>query len=96
MRSHAATARRVIGAVLVGTALVLALGLTDGVQRAVPGYTDALQNRLEGNPSVTQDLKRVQGEATTGVLSDCTPANPAPTAAQLPLRRDQRLAADPR
>ena len=76
VRSHAATARKVIGAVLVVTALVLALGLTDGLQRAVPGYTDALQNRIEGSPSVTQDLRRVQGEATAGGLADCTPASP--------------------
>ena len=76
VRTHAATARKIIGAVLLVTALVLALGLTDGIQRAVPGYTNALQNRLEANPSVTQDLKRVQGEVTTGALSDCTPESP--------------------
>jgi cytochrome c biogenesis protein CcdA/thiol-disulfide isomerase/thioredoxin len=76
VRAHAATARKIIGAVLLVTAAVLALGLTDGIQRAVPGYTNALQTRLEGSPSVTQDLKRVQGEATTGALSDCTPASP--------------------
>ena len=48
VRTHAATARRVIGAVLVVTALVLALNLTDGLQRAVPGYTDALQTQHRG------------------------------------------------
>ena len=76
VRTHAATARRVIGAVLLVTAVVLALGLTDGVQRAVPGYTTALQNRIEGSPSVTRDLRQVQGEATGGALSDCTPSSP--------------------
>jgi len=76
VRTHAATARRVIGAVLLVTAVVLALGLTDGVQRAVPGYTNALQNRIEGSPSVTRDLRQVQGEATGGALSDCTPSSP--------------------
>jgi cytochrome c biogenesis protein CcdA/thiol-disulfide isomerase/thioredoxin len=76
VRSRAAAVRRVIGAVLLVTAVVLGLGLTDGVQRAVPGYTNALQSRLEGSPSVSQDLKRVQGEATTGALADCTPSSP--------------------
>ena len=50
VRTHAATARRVIGAVLVVTALVLALGLTDGVQRAVPGYTDCPPEPHRGEP----------------------------------------------
>ena len=76
VRTHAATARRVIGAVLLVTAAVLALGLTDGVQRAVPGYTNALQNRIEGSPSVSRDLRQVQGEATSGALSDCSPSSP--------------------
>jgi cytochrome c biogenesis protein CcdA/thiol-disulfide isomerase/thioredoxin len=76
VRTHAATVRRVIGAVLLATAVVLALGVTDGVQRAVPGYTNALQNRIEGNPSVTRDLRQVQGETTVGALADCTPASP--------------------
>ena len=47
MRDHAAAVRKAIGAVFVVTALVLALTLTDGLQRAVPGYTTALQNRIE-------------------------------------------------
>ncbi len=41
IRTRAAVARRVIGAVLVATALVVGLNLTDGLQRAVPGYTDS-------------------------------------------------------
>ena len=76
LRTHAATARTVIGAVLLVTAVVLALGLTDGVQRAVPGYTNALQNRIEGSPSVSRALRQVQGEATAGALSDCSPSSP--------------------
>ena len=48
VRTHAATVRRVIGAVLVVTALVLALNVTDGIQRAVPGYTDSLHHPPRG------------------------------------------------
>ena len=76
VRTHAATARKVIGAILLVTAVILALGLTDGVQRAVPGYTNALQNHIEGNPSVSRALRQVQGEATAGALSDCSPSSP--------------------
>ena len=57
---------RVIGAVLMVTALVLALNLTDGLQRAVPGYTSTLQNRIEGNPSASRALDGVTGQATGG------------------------------
>jgi cytochrome c biogenesis protein CcdA/thiol-disulfide isomerase/thioredoxin len=77
VRSHAATVRKVIGAVLLVTALVLALNLTDGLQRAVPGYTGTLQNRIEGNSSATRALADVTGKATGGALSNCAPASPA-------------------
>jgi hypothetical protein len=63
-------------AVLV-TALVLALNLTEGLQRAVPSYTGALQNRIEGNSSATRALAGVTGKATGGALSNCMPASPA-------------------
>ncbi len=43
------TVRRVAGAVLVATGLAMAFGLTDAVQRAVPGYVAAVQQRFEDN-----------------------------------------------
>ncbi len=76
IRARAAIARRVIGAVLVATALVVGLNLTDGLQRAVPGYTDALQNRIEGNASATEALGRVSGNVASGDLAMCTPSSP--------------------
>ena len=76
VRSHAATARRVIGAVLLVTALVLALNLTDGIQRAVPGYADALTQHLEANSSATRALDGVKGISGTGSLANCTDASP--------------------
>ncbi len=76
VRTHAATARRVIGAVLVVTALVVGLNLTDGLQRAVPGYTNALQSHIEGNVSARQALGRVTGNVASGDLATCTPASP--------------------
>lgn len=56
------------------TALVLALNLTDGLARAVPGYTGALQKRIEGNSTATRALAGVTGKATGGALSNGTPA----------------------
>ena len=76
VRAHAATARRVIGAVLVVTALVVGLNLTDGLQRAVPGYTNALQSHIESNVSARQALGRITGNVASGDLATCTPASP--------------------
>ncbi len=76
IRTRAATIRRVVGAVLVATALVLAFNLTDGLQRAVPGYTDALQNHIEGNPSARHALSDLTGNNTDGSLSSCNEGSP--------------------
>ena len=76
IRTRAAVARRVIGAVLVATALVVGLNLTDGLQRAVPGYTDTLQSHIEGNASARAALGRVSGNVASGDLATCTPSSP--------------------
>ncbi len=76
VRTHAAQARRIIGVVLMLTALVLALNLTDGLQQAVPGYTDTLQTHLESNASAKRALAGVTGQSTGGALADCTPDGP--------------------
>ncbi len=74
--SRAAAARRVIGVVLVATALVIGFNLTDGLQRAVPGYTGALQGHIEAGASARQALAGVTGQSTTGALASCTDASP--------------------
>ncbi len=73
VRTHAALARRIVGAVLLVTAVVLALpgNLTDAFQRALPGYTDALTNHLERNASATRALDGVRGISGGGALSNC-------------------------
>jgi cytochrome c biogenesis protein CcdA/thiol-disulfide isomerase/thioredoxin len=76
VRSHVAMTRRVIGAVLMVTAVVLAFNLTDGVQRAVPGYTDALAKNLESNSSAARALDGVRGVSDGGSLANCTDASP--------------------
>lgn len=76
VRSRAALVRRIVGVVLVGTALALALNLTDGLQRSVPGYTDALQSHIEGNASAKQALAGVTGNDSDAVLASCTDGNP--------------------
>lgn len=76
LRTRAATVRRIIGVVLLATAVVLSLNLTDGIQRALPGYTDTLTKHLEANPSATRALDRVKGVTGGGALADCTDASP--------------------
>jgi len=76
VRSGAAVARKAIGAVLVVTALLIGLNLTDGLQRALPSYTSALQSTIEGNASATRALGQVTGNGATGQLANCTDASP--------------------
>jgi thiol-disulfide isomerase/thioredoxin len=76
IRTRAAAIRRVVGAVLVATALILAFNLTDGLQRTVPGYTDALQNHIEANPSARHALSGLTGNTTDGSLSSCNEGSP--------------------
>ena len=76
IRAHAAAVRQVIGALLVATALLIGLHVTDGLQRAVPGYTNALQSHIESNASATDALGRVTGNVVSGALANCTPESP--------------------
>jgi cytochrome c biogenesis protein CcdA/thiol-disulfide isomerase/thioredoxin len=75
VRTRASVARKVIGVVLVVTALVIALNLTDGLQRALPGYTDTLQTHLEGSNEAKQALGGVTGNNSGGALSTCSPTS---------------------
>ncbi|MGD0320411.1 MAG: cytochrome c biogenesis protein DipZ [Acidimicrobiales bacterium] len=61
IRTHAPTARRVGGAVLLAMTLAIGLNLTDGLQRAVPGYTSALQKSIEGTAYAKKQLAALTG-----------------------------------
>jgi cytochrome c biogenesis protein CcdA/thiol-disulfide isomerase/thioredoxin len=69
------TVRRVAGAVLITTAVAMALGLTDAVQRAVPGYVAAVQRQVEDNPTARAALDALRSDepaeqaAATGPLT---------------------------
>jgi cytochrome c biogenesis protein CcdA/thiol-disulfide isomerase/thioredoxin len=75
-RTRAAVIRKVIGVLMLVVALAVWLNLTSGLQKALPGYTDALTNHLEANASATSALRSVRGETGEGALGDCTPASP--------------------
>ncbi len=76
VRRHSETVRRVAGAVLVVTALALAFNVTDGVQRTVPGYTNALQNRFETGSAAKDALAGVTGASTSGQIATCPTDSP--------------------
>jgi len=76
-RSHAVTARRIGGVVLLVMTLLIAFNLTDGLQRVVPGYTSALQRVVEGNSYATHQLAVIKGEADAhGGPASCAPDVP--------------------
>ncbi|HET8872463.1 MAG TPA: thioredoxin family protein, partial [Gaiellaceae bacterium] len=53
---HAETTRRVAGALIGITALAIAFGADQRFTTAVPGYTEALQNRVERNATARREL----------------------------------------
>ena len=62
VREHLPVLRRVAGAVLAVTTLAIAFGVLDPLQRAVPGYTSALENRIESNTAIANQLHALSGE----------------------------------
>ena len=74
IRQHARVARQVAGVVLVGMTLAIAFNLTDGLQRAVPGYTSALQKHIEGTTYVTKQLNTLTGSGGANAPSCPTAA----------------------
>jgi cytochrome c biogenesis protein CcdA/thiol-disulfide isomerase/thioredoxin len=66
LRRHGPTVRRVGGVVLIGMAVAISFNAFDGLQRAVPGYSDALQ----GSNAVRQQLNELTGKGHS-LLADC-------------------------
>ncbi|HEX3793037.1 MAG TPA: cytochrome c biogenesis protein DipZ [Acidimicrobiales bacterium] len=62
VRNHLPAVRRAAGAVLALTTLAIAVGLFDPLQRDVPGYTSALQDRIESNSAISKQLQHLSGE----------------------------------
>ena len=70
LRERGPLLRRVGGVVVLVFALGIATNAFAGLQRAVPGYTAALQSAIEGTSSVRQQLNHLKGGGTTA-LSSC-------------------------
>lgn len=67
LRTRARAIRITAGALMIVVALAIGFNLTDGLQTSVPGYTNALQNSVEQNPSAAGQLHALTaGGAGTG------------------------------
>ncbi|MGH3137078.1 MAG: cytochrome c biogenesis protein DipZ [Gaiellaceae bacterium] len=62
VRTHAGAARKVAGVVVGATALAIAFGVDQRFTTAVPGYTEALQERIERNSVAREEIEKLNGE----------------------------------
>jgi cytochrome c biogenesis protein CcdA/thiol-disulfide isomerase/thioredoxin len=89
LRRRAPLLRQGAGLLIIASAAVIAFGIAQPLQRDLPGYTTALDSRIEGNSSITSSLDKISGEhviarvasfghdlpdASNTVLSDYGPA----------------------
>lgn len=79
-RSHSNRFRIAGGAVIVLLACALTFGLTDGLQRTVPSYTQSLQRRVEDNPAARAALAALDEPSQTAATGTAA-AVPGPTPA---------------
>jgi thiol-disulfide isomerase/thioredoxin len=63
--------RKVSGVVMIVLAVALAFNLTDALQRALPGYTDSLQQGVESSSAFRPQLSGLTNGTNTQ-LSRCT------------------------
>jgi cytochrome c biogenesis protein CcdA/thiol-disulfide isomerase/thioredoxin len=62
LRDHLPVVRQVAGVVLGVATLAIAFNWLGGLQRAVPGYTTALENNIESTNSACNQLRHLSGE----------------------------------
>ena len=78
LRPHAQALRRGLGIVVALTALAIAFNVDRHFQTAVPGYTEALQDKVEQSNRAQGELAKVRGgtreRASTASLADYGPA----------------------
>ena len=61
VRRHAEGTRRVAGALIGVTALAIALGADQRFATIIPGYTQALQDRVERSDGAERELRKLRG-----------------------------------
>jgi cytochrome c biogenesis protein CcdA/thiol-disulfide isomerase/thioredoxin len=71
LRTQSQRLRQVGGAVLIAMALLIAFNTFAGLQRDLPGYSTALQNRIEGSNTLRKQLGALTGTGS-GSLAKCS------------------------
>jgi cytochrome c biogenesis protein CcdA/thiol-disulfide isomerase/thioredoxin len=78
LRPHAHSIRQVLGVVVGLTALAIAFNVDRQFQTAIPGYTEALQKKVEQNGRAQSELRKLRGntreQASSSSLEDFGPA----------------------
>jgi cytochrome c biogenesis protein CcdA/thiol-disulfide isomerase/thioredoxin len=69
VRAHAASARKAAGVVVAATALAIAFGADQRFTTTVPGYTAALQERIEQSSAAQSALEKLNGPAESAASS---------------------------
>ena len=81
-RANAETVRRASGVLVGAAALAIALGVDQELQTWVPGYTEALQERVERSEAAQRELRELTGskapEAESGGEGELTDYGTAP------------------
>jgi cytochrome c biogenesis protein CcdA/thiol-disulfide isomerase/thioredoxin len=62
LRRRAPLLRQAAGLLIIASAAVIAFGVAQPLQRDLPGYTTALDSRIEGSSSIASSLNRLSGE----------------------------------
>ena len=78
LRQHAETTRRVAGALIAVSALAIALGADQRFTTAVPGYTEALQEKVEQNATAKRELAQLRRTGDEPALAASGTAPVAP------------------
>jgi cytochrome c biogenesis protein CcdA/thiol-disulfide isomerase/thioredoxin len=74
LRTQAVRVRQISGVIILVMALTIGLNTFSGLQRDVPGYTSALQNKIEGGRTVRQELNGLHAsDASQTSLANCNP-----------------------
>ena len=97
LRPHAHRIRQALGVVVGLTALAIAFNVDRHFQTALPGYTQALQNKVEDSSQrAARSSQKLRGKHATGRGDDVTPRLRPGAAAHRAHELDQQQAADAR
>jgi thiol-disulfide isomerase/thioredoxin len=76
VRTHAGAARKVAGVVVGATALAIAFGVDQHFTTAVPGYTSALQKRIEQSSAARSQLDKLSGRKAAAAAGQSATGQP--------------------